>query len=213
MICEADAKVLKAWVESVDTCPVDYSMDVMKTVKEESCGKCVLCREGSGQAYEIIKDITEGKAESDDYELLIELLSKIKNNGSCLMSRTGAYMCFDLMKKYEDEWDKHIRRKLCSNMVCKGTYTVYVDPGTCDGCGKCLDVCATKAIRGGDGLIHVIDPVLCSNSLKCIEVCPKGAVKKAGSIKPKVPADPVPVGSFGHAKGEEDGGRRRRRRR
>lgn len=213
MICHANSEIFPKWKEDKDACSVDYCMKIMQAAKEESCGKCILCREGSWQVYKIIKDITEGNAESEDYELLMDLLEQIKKHSSCDMSRTAAFICMDMMKRYENEWDQHIRRKLCSNLVCKGTFTLYIDPNLCDGCGKCLEGCGQGAIKGGDKMIHIINTDRCKKSMECISVCPKEAIKKAGSIKPKTPMELIPVGSFGRPSDKVEGGGRRRRRR
>ena len=193
-------------------CPVTYCMTIMKRAKESSCGQCVLCREGTWQVWEITRSIIEGKAESDDYALLTDLLELIRDHASCEMARSGAAICLEVMAQTQDEWELHIRRKRCTNLVCKSTYTIYVDPNTCIGCGQCMNTCPEGAITGGEGLIHMIDPAICSKSLACISLCPVGAIKKAGPVKPKVPETLVPVGSFGNASGEGDGKRRRRRR-
>ncbi|AYO29396.1 4Fe-4S dicluster domain-containing protein [Biomaibacter acetigenes] len=216
MTCKANSAVLPKWQESdANACVVDYCKNLMDTARKESCGKCVLCREGTWQVYEIIKDITEGNGQSEDFELLLEILEQMDKNAKCEMSRTAASICIDLMKAHEEEWDKHIRRKRCSNLVCKGTYTVYVDPQLCDGCGKCLESCPHGAIAGKAGMIHVINPNMCSKSMICMSVCPKGAIKKAGAVKPKLPSEPVPVGSFDQPSAGQEGEtmmRRRRRR-
>lgn len=214
MICESSSTIFPSWDDSdLSACVVDYCLNVMEVARKESCGKCVLCREGTGQVVEIIKDITKGNALSEDFELLIDVIGQIKANASCEMSKTAASICLELMKTREEEWDLHIRRKRCSNLVCKGSYTLYVDPELCDGCGKCLESCPQGAITGGDQMIHVIEPNICNKSLVCASICPKGAIKKAGAVKPKLPNEPVPVGSFGQsADTQEDGNTRRRRR-
>ncbi|SMP42932.1 NADH-quinone oxidoreductase subunit F [Anoxynatronum buryatiense] len=193
-------------------CPVNYCMTIMKQAKETSCGQCVLCREGTWQVFEITKSIIEGKAESDDYTLLTDLLELIRDHAGCEMASSGAAICLEVIAQTHDEWDLHIRRKRCTNLVCKGSFTIYVDPSTCTGCGQCIAKCPEGAITGGRDLIHIIDPVKCSKTLACIFICPVGAIKKAGPLKPKVPETLVPVGSFGNAPGEGDGKRRRRRR-
>lgn len=214
MICQKDNNRFSKWDNAKeDGCVVDYCMNVMRTAKKESCGKCILCREGTWQVYQIIKDITEGNGESEDIELLKDLLEQISSYASCEMSRNAATICMDLIKSKEEEWDLHIRRKRCTNLVCKGTYTLYVDPVLCDGCGQCIKVCPQGAIIGGEGFIHMIDPQRCNKSLLCVSICPKSAIKKAGAIRPKLPSELVPVGSFGAVADSEEGGQRRRRRR
>jgi len=212
MTCNAGSEMFEKWNPNVDnSCPVDYCVRVMRKAKEESCGEEVLCREGTWQAYEIIRDITEGRGQSDDLELLKELTGLMKDNAGCEMARYAASICLDSIKEYEEEWDRHISRKRCTNLVCKGSFTLYIDPAICDGCGKCIESCSIKAIVGGQGLIHVIDTNTCVKSMECMGVCPNGAIKKAGPVKPKLPLEPVKVGNFGQV--EEDGGGRRRHRR
>ncbi len=214
MSCNKDSSIFTKWEDAGrEACVVDYCMNLMGTAKKESCGKCILCREGTWQVYQIMKDITEGNAEGEDFELLVDLLGQIRNYASCEMSRNAAAVCMELLKSYEEEWDMHIRRKRCTNLVCKGTYTLYVEPNLCDGCGQCLRSCPQGAIAGGEGLIHVIRTDLCNKSLVCVSICPKEAIKKAGVVKPKTPGEPVPVGSFGASIDSEEGGGRRRRRR
>ena len=214
MTCEKDSSIVTKWEDiGKEACVVDYCMNVMRTAKNESCGKCVLCREGTWQVYQIMKDITEGNAESEDLELLKDLLEQIRSYASCEMSRSAAGVCIESLTSNEEEWDLHIRRKRCTNLICKGSYTLYVEPNLCDGCGKCLEICPQNAILGGDGLIHVIRTDLCNKSMQCVAICPKAAIQKAGAVKPKTPEEPVPVGSFGAAADSEEGGGRRRRRR
>ena len=214
MICEIKNSKLPEWQNETPACVVNYSKSLMEAASRESCGKCVLCREGTYQVYKIFEEITLGNAKSEDLDLAKELLGLIAENAGCDMSRQAATTSIRIMAENEDEWDLHIRRKRCTHLVCKTSYTMYIDPMLCNGCGECLNSCEVNAISGEIGLIHVIDTALCVKSNRCMFACSQGAIKKAGPIKPNLPKTPVPVGSFGEVseEGVGDTGRRRRRR-
>ena len=84
---------------------------------------------------------------------------------------------------------------------------MYIDPALCTGCEICAKAAPEGAIAGGEGMIHVIKDDSRLKNDEFFALCPVAAIKKAGAIKPRVPQEPVPVGSF-----EANGGRRRRRR-
>ncbi len=219
LICETKSTMLSQWddadFQNGTACVVEFSRQLMDQARKESCGKDVLCREGTWKVSEIIADITNGKTEGEELELLRELFTLISENGGCEMSSAAAARCLALMNQYQEEWELHIRRKRCTNLICKPSYILYIDPELCDGCGKCIEACPIEAIAGGDGMIHVLDTETCDKCGKCIQVCPKSAVKKiaAGGLKPKLPAAPIPAGSFAGAGGGDEGGGMRRRRR
>lgn len=186
-------------------CVVDWSKKMFDYARSESCGKCVMCREGTMQIYKIIKDITEGKGESEDIGLLKELAEVIKENGGCELSRLSSENLLVAIESHTDEWESHIKRKRCSALVCKKYISIHILPEKCQGCNKCMDSCSEEAIAGSKGMIHVIDQEKCSRCGKCIAICESNAIEKAGAIKPKTPESPIPVGSW------QSGTRRRRR--
>lgn len=210
MICETTAAALpqrEAFDKSKD-CPVDRARELMEQARHASCGQCVLCREGTAQVHEIMKDAATGAGQDEDIALMDELLTLIHSSAGCEMAVEAAGESLTLLRNYPEQWEQHIGRKRCPSLVCKAYYTMHVSPASCTGCGECVKVCPQNAIAGGEGLIHVIDNKLCDRCLACVAACPAGAITKAGAVKPKGPAQPVPVGSF-----EEEGGGRRRRRR
>lgn len=218
MICETIGTTALEWNDDDfvrgTACVVEYSTALMDLARKESCGKDVFCREGTWQVSEIMADIARGRGDANDIDLLKELMKLIRENSECERSSSAAGRCLDLMSEYQEEWDLHVRRKRCTNLVCKPSFDVYIFPDLCDGCGKCVEVCPIDAIVGGKALIHLIDQEKCSKCQECIAICPAGAIRKAAvsGIKPKVPDFPVPVGSFMTGTSEESGSSRRRRR-
>ena len=66
-----------------NTCMVDVAHYFLNFTQNESCGKCVLCREGTKQMLAILKDITTGKAKPEDIDLLTELGRAVKGGSLC----------------------------------------------------------------------------------------------------------------------------------
>ncbi|MDR0851243.1 MAG: 4Fe-4S binding protein [Clostridiales Family XIII bacterium] len=186
-------------------CPVSSTAELMLGAGRLSCGNDVFCREGTVQAGLLAQSISKGEATTDDLELLREVIEIVHANADCEMARSAAKQALWLLDEYPDVWEQHVTRKLCPMLACKALYTVHADPAKCTGCGACTAVCPQGAIRGGEGLIHIIDNDKCDRCGACIAVCPESAIIKAGSVKPKTPDEPVPAGTF------EGGGRRKRR--
>jgi bidirectional [NiFe] hydrogenase diaphorase subunit len=65
------------------SCMVDVAKFFIEFCMSESCGKCVSCRVGTVQIYNLLKRITEGGGKPSDIELLEELCDLVKNTSLC----------------------------------------------------------------------------------------------------------------------------------
>ncbi|HEC37754.1 MAG TPA: NADH-quinone oxidoreductase subunit F, partial [bacterium] len=72
-----------------DTCMVDFARYFINFLQAESCGKCSSCREGTQRMFEILTDITEGKANESSIDLLEELAYVIKESSLCGLGQTA----------------------------------------------------------------------------------------------------------------------------
>lgn len=185
-------------VADTDACIVDLAKNCLSFVKTESCGQCVMCREGISQLYLILKDITEGKGKTEDIDLLLELGEGIQTGAVCALGRTAPNPVLSMIRHFREELEAHIKRKRCPALVCRKYITYHILGEKCRGCRMCLEKCPAGAISGGEQMIHVIDQDECTRCGVCMEVCPSehAAVIKAGGVKPRTPAEPIPVGTW-----------------
>ena len=184
-----------------DTCVVDLARYFLTFVQAESCGKCVLCREGTMQMLEILTDITEGKGKPEDIDLLLELAEGVKSGSLCALGGTAPNPVLTTIKYFRQEYEAHINEKRCPARVCKSLVSFYIIPEKCQGCLICLRSCPTNAIAGDKRMIHVIDQSKCIKCGSCLDVCPArfGAVAKVSGEQLVTPNEPIPVGSWGKA--------------
>jgi len=176
-----------------DTCMVDLARYFLDFLSDESCGKCVPCREGIRQMLKILTNITKGKGKEGDIELLEELSEVTRDASLCALGRTAANPVLSTIRYFRDEYEAHIKEKRCPAYVCKELISYYIDPEKCKACMICLRQCPAGAISGGKNQIHVINQDKCTKCGTCFEVCPPrfGAVKKISGepVPPPIPEE------------------------
>ena len=155
-----------------DTCMVDVAKFFIQFTHDESCGKCSICREGSGALLEVLTRITEGKGKEEDIDFLQELGEAIKDASMCGLGKTLPNPVLSTLKYFREEYEAHIKEKKCPARVCKELIIYYIIPEKCVGCTKCLKECPTGAIQGELKHIHIINQNMCSKCGTCFEVCP-----------------------------------------
>ncbi len=160
-----------------ETCMVDVARYFVTFLEDESCGKCVPCREGLMQMRRILERITRGEGREEDIPLLEEICEAMKDGSLCALGRTAPNPVLTTLKYFREEYEAHIREKRCPAGVCRELITYYIDEEACTGCGRCLKVCPAEAITGQKKEPHRIDPEKCIKCGSCKEVCQFDAVK------------------------------------
>jgi NADP-reducing hydrogenase subunit HndC len=163
-----------------DTCVVDVAKFFIQFTNDESCGKCVSCREGSDALLEVLTRISAGNGREGDIEFLEELGQTVKDASMCGLGQTLPNPVLSTLRYFRDEYEAHIKEKRCPALVCKNLIQYYIDPDRCVGCLKCFKTCPAEAITGELKYVHIINQEKCTKCGQCLEVCPPkiGAVKK-----------------------------------
>lgn len=155
-----------------DTCMVDVARYFINFLTEESCGKCIPCREGLRQMNRILTNITEGKGKEGDIELL-EVLSETAMEASlCALGKSAPNPFLSTLNYFRTEYEAHIKEKKCPAKYCKELISYYIDPEKCSACMICFKKCPADAVIGEKKKIHVIDQEKCTKCNTCFEVCP-----------------------------------------
>ncbi len=159
------------------TCMVDVAKYFLNFLRDESCGKCVSCREGTQRMWEIVQEITEGRGKSGDIELLEALAVATKDASLCGLGQTAANPILSTLRYFKDEYEAHIKEKRCPAGVCKALIRYVVIPDKCTGCLACKNACPQDAIRGVLKGVHLIDQEKCIKCSACLEACKFEAVE------------------------------------
>ena len=131
-----------------DTCMVDIARYYIDFLTEESCGKCVPCREGLRQMHRILTRITEGKGKEGDIETLQQLSETAIEGSLCALGKTAPNPFLSTLRYFRDEYEAHIKEKRCPALSCKELIAYYIDPKKCEACRICIRECPSEAIMG-----------------------------------------------------------------
>ncbi len=155
-----------------DTCMVDVARYFMEFLTDESCGKCVPCREGMRQMLKLLTNITKGKGKEGDVETLEALSETAIEAALCALGKSSPNPFLSTLKYFRDEYEAHVKEKRCPALSCKELINFYIDPAKCNACTTCARKCPSEAIIGGKNLIHMVDQEKCTKCGTCFEVCP-----------------------------------------
>jgi NADH-quinone oxidoreductase subunit F len=170
-----------------ETCMVDVARYFIDFLTDESCGKCVPCREGLRQMQRILTGITEGNGRPEDIATLEELAETAREASLCALGKTAPNPFLSTFRYFKEEYEAHINDKKCEAMSCRKLVSYYIDPEKCKACLICLKECPAGAIDGAKKTIHIINQEKCDACGICFEVCPT----RFEAVK-RISGEPVP---------------------
>jgi len=169
-----------------DTCMVDVARYFLTFIQNESCGKCVPCREGTKRMLEIIERIPVSykstKDEKDELHrfkgviYLRRLANVIRDTALCGLGQSAPNPILSGLQYFKEEYEEHLYERHCKASVCKDLLTFTIDNDICSGCGICLRKCSAEAILGEKGQAHYIVQDKCVKCGMCVESCKFNAI-------------------------------------
>jgi len=167
------------------TCIVDLVKYHMEFIHNESCGKCIPCREGTARMYEILESVIKKPRSDDSYTTLerfkgvmqLESIASVMKDASlCGLGQTAPNPFISALEKFRDEFEEHIFDRKCRANVCRGLRTFIIDVEKCTGCTVCATRCPFNAIYGTRLQPFFIVEEKCTGCGICYDVCKFGAV-------------------------------------
>ncbi|HBE40870.1 MAG TPA: NADH-quinone oxidoreductase subunit F [Bacteroidales bacterium] len=168
-----------------DTCIVDLVRYYMEFMRNESCGKCIPCREGTGRMLEILQNVIR-KPSDDDSGTTLErfkgvmqletIASVMKDTSLCGLGQTAPNPFLSALKNFREEFEEHIFDRKCRANVCRGLRTFTIDVDKCTGCTVCASKCPVNAIYGTRLQPFFIVEEKCTGCGICYDVCKFSAI-------------------------------------
>ncbi|MBR5583612.1 MAG: 4Fe-4S binding protein, partial [Lachnospiraceae bacterium] len=158
------------------TCMVEVARFFMNFTQNESCGKCVPCREGTKRMLEILERIVAGNGTVQDLDTLEELATMITDTALCGLGKSAAQPVMSTLRVFRDEYMEHVVDKKCRSGNCSALRKFVINPELCKGCSKCARNCPVGAISGKIKEPFTIDSTKCIKCGACESACPFKAI-------------------------------------
>jgi NADH:ubiquinone oxidoreductase subunit F (NADH-binding)/(2Fe-2S) ferredoxin/NAD-dependent dihydropyrimidine dehydrogenase PreA subunit len=159
-------------------CMVATAKFFLQFTQDESCGKCVPCREGTLRMLEILERITSGHGAMEDLDKLERLGQLIRKTSLCGLGQSAPNPVLSSLKNFREEFEIHVREKRCPTQKCSKLIRYEILPEKCTGCTLCARRCPVPCISGATRKPHIIDQERCIKCGECFNACKFNAVVK-----------------------------------
>lgn len=160
-----------------DACMVDVAKYFLTFLQEESCGKCVPCREGIVVMLKILTRVSEGYGSMEDISYLEQLSQVISDTSLCQLGGSAPNPVLSTIRYFRQEYLAHVIDKRCPAGVCKALVSHAIDE-SCTGCHACYKPCPTQAIVGDAKKLHYIIQDKCIQCGACYQICKYNSIKR-----------------------------------
>ena len=100
------------------TCMVDMAKYFLSFLEEESCGRCVPCREGVKRMREVVEGISIATGKEEDIALLSELAECLTSASLCDLGKSAPQVVVSTLRHFMDEYQTHIVQQVCPAKRC-----------------------------------------------------------------------------------------------
>ncbi|MGD0341049.1 MAG: NADH-ubiquinone oxidoreductase-F iron-sulfur binding region domain-containing protein [Bacteroidales bacterium] len=168
-----------------NTCMVDLVRYYMEFMRNESCGKCIPCREGTGRMLEILENVIKKPLNEESGTTLerfkgvmqLETIAAVmKDTSLCGLGQTAPNPFLSALANFREEFEEHIFDRKCRANVCRGLRTFSIDVDKCTGCTACASKCPVNAVYGTRLQPFFIVEEKCIGCGICFDICKFSAI-------------------------------------
>ena len=148
------------------TCPLTVQLSLLTASKNQTCGKCVPCRDGLPQLETLLKSILEGDATMETLEHMRRLATMIRDTADCAIGYQSAIEVLQGLDTFREEYESHIKDHVCPGEMGQKVPCINLCPAH-------VDIPAYIALIGEEDYAGAINMIRKDNPLPtaCAMIC------------------------------------------
>ncbi len=108
------------------TCIVGATLRMSEFYRDESCGKCTPCREGTFWLVQLLERLEAGDGRESDIDLLMDICDNMFGKCFCPLGDAATSSIVSSIKLFRDEYIHHVREHAC--LVGPGAHRAHALP-------------------------------------------------------------------------------------
>ena len=113
-------------------CPLALYRSLLQISMNQSCGKCVPCRDGLAEVYRMLSLILNGGGDRKTMTEMESMCRMIARTADCAVGVVGANLVLDSLAEFADEYESHISEHRCVENVAQTIPCVTLCPAHVD---------------------------------------------------------------------------------
>ena len=136
--CDARiGKMLGKFVDKVlsyppGTCPLTVQYSLLVSSMNQTCGKCVPCRDGLPQLASLLKKVLDGEGTPETLEQIRFMAEMIHESADCAIGYQSAGEVLKSLDQFKMEYESHIRDHVCPSDVGQKVPCINLCPAHVD---------------------------------------------------------------------------------
>ena len=95
------------------TCMVRASCVITFFFRDESCGQCTQCREGTGWLHKLVTRLERGAGSKEDIDILADVTAKMDGQTICAFADAAAWPVQGMLRHFREDFELHVTHKKC----------------------------------------------------------------------------------------------------
>ena len=195
------------------TCPLTVQLSMLTASKNQTCGKCVPCRDGLPQLERMMKRILDGDGTPEILNQMKALAEMIRDSADCAIGYQTAIEVLEGLETFREEYESHVNDKICPEEIGQKVPCVNLCPAHVNIPGY-IALIAEHDYAGAVKMIRKDNPLptacafVCEHP--CEERCRRNLIDDSLNIRglkkyavDHAAADQVPVPKANHSTGKK----------